>query len=682
MSFSPLYAAPGVCKVNSPYASGKPVGYTQGRVAQGRYVDGNHIRFVAGFPEKLGGWVASTATGIVGIPRAMRTWLDNSNNPRLAIGTENHLYYYDGTDTVDITPLRTISTGTLSSALSTTNGSATVAVADTSQKLVDDDFVYLSAGSAVGGLTILGWYKVSGRTSSGYDITAASKATSTAASGGGTTTFNYPRVTLTGPFATTSGSADVTVTHTAHGATTNDYVTFSGASAVGGLTIDGEYEMTVIDTDTYTVTADAEATSTATGGGSVSVIYAITISGSSVTKTASVYGGTYGPGPYGYVLTASNLSFTGWTLSPYGNQLIAAPVNGTIYVYDPVQAGRAYQLLNAPIGIRAMLVTPERFVVALGNDTNPMQIAWADQTDYTNWTSGVTNTANSGRTLHGGGYFVGGVAVRDGVSLILTNRYAFQMSYSGDNFIYDTPAIADNAGLISPFAIVAQGEAAYWMSDAEFWVWNGTVQALPSDDIRDYVFGRINRLSQGKCCAGLNRVKREVWFFYPSSSATEIDSYVIFHIDQACWSIGTMERTAWIDADLFSNPFGSDASGVIYQHEVGTDDAGSAMDSLVTYAPVDVSNGTANVDIFGFIPDFERLSGSLTLSVNTKYYPFDTNTVSGPYTIETSSGTQNSYIDLRVDGKMVGYTIESNSIGADFRLGLPRVDAQPAGARI
>jgi hypothetical protein len=68
--------------------------------------------------------------------------------------------------------------------------------------------------------------------------------------------------------------------------------------------------------------------------------------------------------------------------------------------------------------------------------------------------------------------------------------------------------------------------------------------------------------------------------------------------------------------------------------------------------------------------------------VNTKYYPFDANVVSGPYTIETSSGTQSSYIDLRVDGKMVGYTIESDSVGADFRLGLPRVDAQPAGARI
>ena len=43
----------------------------------------------------------------------------------------------------------------------------------------------------------------------------------------------------TDPFAVVSGSATVTVTHTANGALTNDFVTFSGATAVGGLPLHG-----------------------------------------------------------------------------------------------------------------------------------------------------------------------------------------------------------------------------------------------------------------------------------------------------------------------------------------------------------------------------------------------------------------------------------------------------------
>src|ERR1700693_4235633 len=40
---------------------------------------------------------------------------------------------------------------------------------------------------------------------------------------------------LTNPFTTTNGSAIVLVTDPGHGATTNDFVTFSGAMVVGGL---------------------------------------------------------------------------------------------------------------------------------------------------------------------------------------------------------------------------------------------------------------------------------------------------------------------------------------------------------------------------------------------------------------------------------------------------------------
>jgi hypothetical protein len=98
------------------------------------------------------------------------------------------------------------------------------------------------------------------------------------------------------PFSMTIGSATVTVTDTSHGAEVNDYVTLSGASAAGGITISGEYQIvTVIDNNTYTITHSSPATSTATGGGaSVSAAYQI-----NTGSVGGVVGLGWGAGAWG-----------------------------------------------------------------------------------------------------------------------------------------------------------------------------------------------------------------------------------------------------------------------------------------------------------------------------------------------------------------------------------------------
>ena len=72
-------------------------------------------------------------------------------------------------------------------------------------------------------------------------------------------------VTLTNPFTTTLDSTTVLVADVAHGALQNDFVTFSGASAVGGLTLNGEFQISFIDEDSYNITAASQASSAATG---------------------------------------------------------------------------------------------------------------------------------------------------------------------------------------------------------------------------------------------------------------------------------------------------------------------------------------------------------------------------------------------------------------------------------
>ena len=83
--------------------------------------------------------------------------------------------------------------------------------------------------------------------------------------------------TLTDPFETTSGSPIVEVTDANDGYVDGDFVTFSGATAVGGLTLNGEYQISYSSGNVYTIDAGTAASSSATGGGTVTAVYQINV---------------------------------------------------------------------------------------------------------------------------------------------------------------------------------------------------------------------------------------------------------------------------------------------------------------------------------------------------------------------------------------------------------------------
>ena len=139
--------------------------------------------------------------------------------------------------------------------------------------------------------------------------------------------------TLTNPFATTNLSTTVTVTDAAGGYITNDYVTFTGATAVGGLTISGEYQITVTGSTTYTIQAASAATSTATGGGTVYAVYQINVGPAYAVPLIGWGAGAWGSGSWGIGSTSSD-SLRLWSQSNFGEDLIFGPRGGPIYYWD------------------------------------------------------------------------------------------------------------------------------------------------------------------------------------------------------------------------------------------------------------------------------------------------------------------------------------------------------------
>jgi len=661
----------GVYLTGSPYSAGKSGGYTgigTGiRQGSGRWTIANNIEFISGQPQKVAGWISAAGSTTIGIPRAFRQWLADASNGTVytGIGTDSHLYYLDGAGVLhDITPKTTV-TISLTDAITVHSNSAIVTIADATGVWAVGDLVGLFATTTVSNVLLNGWYNVASvNPGVGYTITYSVPALADAGPGGGAIVANYPRTTQANPFTTTLGSSivhvNVAVTQTYPG----QFVTFSGATAVGGLTINGPYVIvTVIDNQHYTIDTGIQATSSAGpgGGANVTAVYDVPQIGS-----------------------LTPLGLNGWTLDAYGNQLLAASIGGTIYVYDRVFPNtRAYPMKNAPATMMAMFVTPERFVVALGINGNLMQIAWADQSDYTDWTTTPTNTANSGRTLVGGSYFVAGKAVRDGVSIIWTDKCAFEMAYLGSFEVYSTQLFGDQCGLVSPNAVAVEGGIAYWINDSSFWTWNGSAVQIGGEDVRTAIFNpntvySINPDFLRNCVVVLNRTKHQLRMYYPEASNPngENNLGLIYQYDDPCFSTLAYGRSGAYDSQLGVSPVSGDTTGAIYYEENGTDANGSALSWNLQLSEMDISNGDRNADIFGFIPDYD--GGNVNLFVWTQEYPNTTETTSGPFPLTVTTGR----VDLRLDGKIFFMSMSANILGSTFRFGAPRLDVQPSGARL
>jgi hypothetical protein len=111
--------------------------------------------------------------------------------------------------------------------------------------------------------------------------------------------------------ATTNGSNVITINYANYGGVNNDFVTISGATAVGGVPADeinGEHQITYVDLDTFTFLATSNATSTVANGGGIAITMAFQINtGLDVYVTGTGWGAGSWPS---YINTTLTNPFT------------------------------------------------------------------------------------------------------------------------------------------------------------------------------------------------------------------------------------------------------------------------------------------------------------------------------------------------------------------------------------
>ncbi len=525
-------------------------------------------------------------------------------------------------------------------------------------------------------------------------------------------------------FAATNGSSSITVTDSSHGAVQGDFVTFAGATSLGGLiiadvlnqeyTIDSitnanSFVITAKDTSGSTVTANGSDSGNGGSGGDAS--YQINV-GLNTTVGGNGWGAggfsginadlsTFGWGEAADTGTTGNVRM--WTHDNFGEDLLINPRDGGIFYWDKSDGlnSRAVALSSEAgasdvptIGRQVMVSDIDRHIIVFGANTlgttvqDPLLIRFGSQESLVDFTPTATNTAGDLR-LSSGSEFIQAVETKQQI-LVFTDRSLFSMRFIGPPFTFGLQELSKNITIISSKSAIAVDEGVLWMGKENFYIFNGgRAQQLPCT-VRDKVFLDFNFSQSEKVCAGVNSQWSEVWWFYPSASSSENDKYVIFNYANQTWYYGTLSRTAWHDRGVRQFPIGA-GSQYLFDHENGNDDDGSAMTASVESSQIDIGDGYQFNFIRQLIPDItfegstseENPTVTFTLQArNGPGSPYTTNS-SGASTRTSSTPVEQftDIVDVRLRGRAFNMKLESTNQGVSWKLGTPRVDIRPDGRR-
>ena len=709
MTLRKLTLKPGVNRENTRYAS------------ENGWYECNNVRFRQGTPEKIGGWTRINTVTFEGIARSLWNWITLGSQNLIGVGTNLKFYIENGGNYNDITPLRTTtSAGDVTFSASSTTLSA--AVTSTSATTIA---ITNATGFPLEGVILIDSEAISYTGVTDNTLTGCTRGAS----------YLVSNVSTSTTAATHSSGAAVTcftilVTDTSHGAKANDFVTFSGSTALGGnftaVVLDLEYKIESVETDsTYTILAKSFSTATlkftnvastssdsGSGGSSTVGAYQLNTGVTSSTELSGWGAGAFGAGLFGTgETTIQELRI--WSQQNFGEDLVFGERGGSVYYWDAsgTLTTRAVELSSLSgasatptVQNRVLVSDINRFLFCFGANPigsaiqDPMLIRWSDQEDAANWTPAATNQAGSLR-LSRGTEIITATQSRQEV-LVWTDSSLYSLQYVGaGSGVWSATIVGEQTSIASANSVAYASGVSYWMGKDKFYKYDGSTQPLPCD-LRKYIFTDFNSEQYNQVFAGSNEAFHEVWWFYCSSGVTDIDSYVVYNYLENIWYYGSMARTAWLDSGLRAFPLAATYNSVLVNHEEGVDDnetsTTAAIASFITSADFDLEDGDKFMLMSRVLPDIS-FEGSTAANpvVTMSFFPLTSsgsgyNSPTSESGVSTGTATRSatspvevytSQIHTRVRGRQVSMKIESSAAGVQWQLGTPRIDLRPDGRR-
>ena len=620
--------------------------------AEGRWIDGDNVRFQYGSPEKIGGWQQINTSILVGAGRDIHSWFDLTGRKYEAIGTNKILYILFEDTFYDITPLGTALT---SCTYTSTTGSATVTINKTAHGLLTGDLIKFTSVTTPGPTTT--------------SFTAADFTTNI---------FEVKTVPTTGTFTIT-----MPVTETGTGVTAGGTITTTPYVTVGPILSTFGYGW---------------------GAGQ----WGISTWGTArTTSNTDIDAGSWSLDNFGELLIATVKN--GQTFSWDPNAGAGVSTRATIISGNPT----ASILTRVSDRDRHLIHFGTETIIGNAATQDPMFIRFSDQEDIEVYEPTSTNTAGTFR-LDNGSTIIAAVKGKD-YMLVLTDEAAYTMQFVGPPFTFSIRQVGTNCGCIGQHAAVFVDGAVYWIGDSgNFFVFDGTVKTL-SSSVEDFVFTTqgdslgLNFVQGDTVFAGHNSLYTEINWFYSKAGSTEIDRVVTYNYKLQSWTTGTLARTTYEDSHVFDNPTAtkyistltpniptingvSNGGSYVFEHEVGVNEVLNltSTNSTSIVIPAYVKSGDFDLDVDGdgeffikirrFIPDFKYLDGNTKVTLFFRAYPADTTTAQGQTTVGpfTVSSTTDK-IDTRARGRLASIKIENDALNDNWRYGIFRVDIQPDG---
>lgn len=618
MPLVPLEIQPGVYRNGTEYQ------------AKNRWYETNLVRWRDGKLEPVGGWTAFEDASLDGVARGALTWRDNTSTKFLTLGTSEKLYASQGGQFYDISPTGLLagkadaipSFGWGAGAYGTGDYGTkreTSILLDATTWSVDNWGEYLVACSITDG-KLYEWQ---------LRFTPGETLIENGTFDADTDWTKGTGWTIGSGVASFSGSTIEGLTQT-----------------ISGLVVNKTYRITFTATDVGTDEARVKFTT-----GSDLVDQACVSGANTIEFTADATSGDITFEPFAAVASAFSIDDV---------------------VVQEMQYAR--QIPNAPEDNVGLIVTNERYLVALGAGGNKRKVQWSTQEDNTTWTPVVTNTAGD-LELETAGRIRCAKRVGNDI-LIWTDVDVHLMRYVGPPFVYGIERIATGCGVVGPNAVVVAGNTAFWLSESGFWQYNGAIGALRCDALLD-VTDNINRTQQAKVFGAHNSEFGEAWWFYPSLNSTENDKYIFFDYRMQHWSVGSMSRTSWADQGVFDEPFATDANGNVYQHETGwtADGATRVGDVYAETGPIEIGQGERFAVVNRIIADEYAQLPTVKATITAKKTPQDTGT-SAEYTFDQADG----YVDTRINARQIQVKLEAVEDDG-FKFGTLRMDVRQGSKR-
>jgi hypothetical protein len=594
--------------------------------AEGRWTDGDKIRFRKGLPQKIGGWTKFSEAYYVGVGRALEQWFALDGARYEALGTDRKVYVYASGTNQDITPIR--ATANLVNAFTTTNTSANITISDTSHGATVGDFVTISSTSTtVGGIaagTLDAEYEILSVTNvDAYVISSSVTATSTVGPTANCTVsyqLNVGPSVQTFGFGWGSGAWNAGTWNTPR--TSSQIILDARLWSINNWGEDliitqkdgGTYEWNTSDgmTDNRaTIVANAPTNSTlslvSTETRHVVCMGTETSIGNTATQDKM------------FIRWSDQEDYNQWTpnvTNSAGSQRIAGgseircarPAKGTILVWTDTTM-QSMSFIGPPFifGFRQ-----------LGNDCGAVGLNSAiviDDVAY--WMSD-------------GQFFRYAGAVQEIPCSILNhvfddiNKVQYPQVYAAQN---------------SNFSEVIWYYCSSSASQNDRYVIYNYLE-------NSWYYGTMDRSTYQDNGVELNPLATE---YFPNSNIS---------------TISTINGL-------------TDGRSIIYAQESGVDADGAALSAFIQSGDGDIADGETFSFINKVIPDFQNQTGNAVLTLSVKDYPNDTATVGETLTVSNTTG----FLNTRIRGRQSNIKIENTAVGDNWRFGTLRVNIKQDGKR-